>query len=64
MGFIAACFFFIQSENLCLIHHDSDLPYDIYNRINEHKQRQIQYLSSSIANYFNNYFYVNQKALL
>ena len=36
--------FFIQSGEPILIHHDSHLFYDIYNALNEHTWRQIQYL--------------------
>ena len=38
-----------------MIHHDSDLFYDIYNTIIEHNQRQSHY-PSSILNYFDIYF--------
>ena len=31
-------------KNLYIIHHDSDLPYDIYNTINERNWRQTYYL--------------------
>ena len=34
-----------------MIHHDSNLVYDIYNTITEHNQKQAHYLSS-ILNYF------------
>ena len=36
--------FLIQSGELILIHHDSHLFYDIYNTLNKHTWRQIQYL--------------------
>ena len=37
--------------NLYMIHHDSDLFYDVCNTITEHSQTQTHYLSS-ILNYF------------
>ena len=46
-----------------MIDHSLDLFYDIYNTIFEHNQRQTHYLSS-IINYFDIYFQVNEKALL
>ena len=42
-----------------MIHHDSDLFYDLYNTINVHNQRQTQ-----ILNYFDVYFQVTQICLL
>ena len=41
------CFLFNQ-ENLRMIHHNSNLFYDIYNTITEHNQRQTHYLSSTL----------------
>ena len=41
------CFLFNQ-ENLRMIHHNSNLFYDIYNTITEHNQRQTYYLSSTL----------------
>ena len=38
-----------------MIHHDSDLFYDIYNTINEHNGRQTQYLLLISLNYFDMY---------
>ena len=38
-----------------MIDHNLDLFYEIYNTINEHNQRQIHYLSSILANYFDIY---------
>ena len=49
-----------SQENLYMIHHNSDLFYDIYYTINEHNQRQTYYLSS-IPNYFDICFCMNQK---
>ena len=43
-----------------MIHHNSDLVYDIYNITNEHNQRQTHYFSSILYN-FGIYFLVNQK---
>ena len=40
MGFIVAFCFLSNQEILYIIHHDSDLFYDIYNTLNEHNQRQ------------------------
>ena len=50
MGFVVA-FFLSNQENLYMIHHYSDLFYDISSTINEHNWRQTHYLSS-IPNYF------------
>ena len=55
--------FICNQENLYMIHHESDLFYDIYNTTNENNQRQTHYLSS-IPSYFDIYFYVNQKVIL
>ena len=41
------CFLFNQ-ENLHMIHHNSNLFYDIYNTITEHNQGQTHYLSSTL----------------
>ena len=46
-----------------MIHHDLDSFYDIYNAVTEHNQRQTHYLSS-IVNFFDIYFWVNQKVFL
>ena len=45
IGFIVAFLFLTNQENIYMIHHDSDLFYDIYNRINEHNRRQPHYFS-------------------
>ena len=50
MGFIVACLFLSNQGNLYMIHHDSDVFYDIYNTINEHNRIQIHYLSSYEVN--------------
>ena len=50
----------VYQENVYMIHHDLDLFYDIYNTINTHNWRKTHYLSL-IPNYFDIYFYVNQK---
>ena len=43
-----------------MIHHNAELFYDIYNTINEHNRRQIHYLPSILANYFDiNYIMIN-----
>ena len=55
MEFILALLFLSNQDNLYMIHHNSDLFYDIYNAINEHNQKQTHYFSS-IPNYFNIYF--------
>ena len=43
-----------------MVDHNLDLFYNIYNNITEHNRRQNHYLSS-IVNYFDIYFHVNQK---
>ena len=43
-----------------MIHHDSNLFYDIYNTVNEHNSRQNHYLSS-ISNYFDIFFKIHSK---
>ena len=63
IGFIVAFLLFSSQENLYVIHHDSDLFYDIFNIINEHNRRQTRCLSS-ILNYFDIFFQVNQNVLL
>ena len=47
-----------------MIHHDSDLFYEISNTINEHNKKQIHYLSSMFLTQFNIYQEVVEKALL
>ena len=47
-----------------MIHHDSDLFYEICNTINEHNEKQIHYLSSMFLTQFNIYQEVVEKALL
>ena len=44
-----------------MIHHDSDLFYDIYNTITEHNQRQTDY-PLLIPNYFDMYFSSESKS--
>ena len=39
MEFTVAFCFLSNQKNLYMIHHDSDLFYDIYNTINEHNRR-------------------------
>ena len=46
-----------------MIHHDLDLFYEIYITVNEHNRRQTHHLSS-VPNYFDIYFKVNQKDFL
>ena len=46
-----------------MIQHDSEIFYGIYNTINEHNQRQTQYLLL-ILNYSDIYFSVNLKVIL
>ena len=52
--------FLSSQENLFMIHHNSNLSYDIHKTINKHSKRQTHYLSS-IVNYFDIYFWVIQK---
>ena len=54
--FIVVFLFFLQSKDLYMMHHGSDLFYDIFNTKNEYNRRQTQYLSSSLRNYFDIYF--------
>ena len=56
---LVSVFLFIRKSmyNLYIIHHDSDLFYDIYNIINEHNQRQTHHLSS-VRNYFDIYWVI------
>ena len=54
--------FLSNQENIYMIHHDSDLFYDIYSTINKHNQRQTHYLSlilklMSIFNLIKKFFY-------
>ena len=35
-----------------MIHHDSDLFYDLYNTINEHNERLTHYFSFILSTYF------------
>ena len=37
-GFIIVFFFLFNQENLYIIHHDTDLFYDIYNTLNQQNQ--------------------------
>ena len=46
-----------------MIHHDSDLFYQIYKAINEHNERQTHYLSL-ISDYFDIYFLNESKTLI
>ena len=46
-----------------MIHHNSNLLYDIYNTLNEHNRRQNLNLLL-ISNYLDTYFQVNQKVFL
>ena len=51
--FLILLFRFSSSqENLCMIRHDSDLGYDIYNTINEHNRKQIHHLALILPTYF------------
>ena len=52
---IYCCFFLSKQKNLYMIHHDSDLFYDIYYTINKFNQIQSHYLSYGL-NYFDIYF--------
>ena len=45
------CIFLSNQEKLYMIHHNSDLPYDIYSTTNEHNRRQTHYLSSTLNNF-------------
>ena len=51
---------FISQKNLYMIHHNSDLFYDMSNTITEHNQRQTNYLLS-ILNYFGYLFLSKSK---
>ena len=56
LSFLLLLFCFLSNqENLYMIHHDSDLFYDVYNTKNEHNKRQTHYLLSFL-NYFDIYF--------
>ena len=49
---LTVAFLFLSNQgNLYMIHHDSDLFYDIYNNINERDWRQTQYVDL-ITNFF------------
>ena len=41
MGFIVVFLILFNQENLYMIHHNSDLFYDIYNTINEHNRNKL-----------------------
>ena len=57
----AIYFWFLSSQkNLYMIHHNSDLFYDMSNTITEHNQRQTNYLLS-ILNYFGYLFLSKSK---
>ena len=49
--------FLSNQENLRMIHHNSNLFYDIYNTINEHNQRQTHYRSSILPIQFDIFFW-------
>ena len=42
-----------------MIHHDSDLFYDIYNNINKHNQRQTHCLPMILPTYFDFFFFLS-----
>ena len=54
-------YFSSNQESLWMIHHDSNLFYNVYNSINEHNWRQTHYLSL-ISNYFDIYFWAIEKS--
>ena len=53
--------FLCNQENIYMIHHYSDLLYDIYSKINEHNRRQTHYVSS-VQNYFKCLFLSESKS--
>ena len=56
IGLIVAFLFLFNQENLYVIHHDSDLSYDIYNTITEDNQRQTHYCDVNFL-WIKNFFY-------
>ena len=57
IGFIIAFCYLSNQENLYVIRHNSDLFYDIYNRIIKNNQRQTNYLRFQIDKSIPNYFW-------
>ena len=53
--FIVVFLLFSNQKNLFMIHHNQDLFYDIYNKLNEHNRIETTYLPLILANCFNIY---------